>query len=371
MSEFPEVSVDRNLKKYLLYFMIIEWGLEMTVTIEEIMGQPRAIEEVLEEVEGKADEIDTLLSGASSCLFTGCGSSYYLGLIGAHLMNRAELLSYAIPSGEAMVSPDSYPITSPDVVIPISRSGESTEVLSAVKALKEKNPESKILGVTCNEGSSLRKLSDVSVVSRKGVEKSTVATKSFSSMLVAVEYLSRMGPEGGVARANFRDLPEDSRKVLDRYEGLAEEIGERKDLEKFVFLGTGEYYGLALEAMLCIKEMSLSWSEAYPLLEFRHGPKSILDDDTLVVVFYSRPGGEGFDELVGEVNSIGGETLVMGKKEDIEGVESPYRVEIPVRPDYTDLSLYISPIQQLSYYRALSLGLDPDEPRNLDRVVRL
>lgn len=343
----------------------------MNATFEEIMGQPIAIEEVLEEVEDKEGQIDSLLSRASSCLFTGCGSSYYLGLMGAQLMNRAERLSYAVPAGEIMVSPESLPPVSPDVVISVSRSGESTEVLSAIKKLKEKNPESKVVGVTCNEDSSLRNLSEVSVVSRGGVEESTVATKSFSSMTVAVEYLSRLGPEGGSVRDDFRGLPEDSRKVLDRYERLSEEIGRRSDLEKFIFLGTGEYYGLALEAMLCIKEMSLSWSGAYPLLEFRHGHKSIVDENTLVVVFFSRSGGDEFDELAKEVNSLGGETFVMGRGEDIGGVESDYRAEIPVRPDYADLSLYIAPLQLLGYYRAINLGLDPDEPRNLDKVVKL
>ncbi|KXA91343.1 hypothetical protein AKJ63_01580 [candidate division MSBL1 archaeon SCGC-AAA259D18] len=355
----------------MYFFEVAYWVMGMTVTIEEIKEQPMALEAVLEELEDKANQIGSLLSGASSCLFTGCGSSYYLGLIGAHLTNRTKLPSYAVPAGEMIVSPDSLPAVSPDVVIPISRSGESTETLSAVRELKERNPGSQVLSVTCNEDCSLRELSDVLVVSREGVEESTVATKSFSSMLAAIEYLSRLRLDGEAARDNFRGLPEDSRKVLDRFEKLSKEIGRRTDLEKFVFLGTGEHYGLALEAMLCVKEMSLTWSEAYPLLEFRHGPKSIVGENTLVVVFYSRPGGEKFDDLVKEVNSIGGETFVMGREENMEGLESNYRAEIPVRPEYTDLSLYIAPIQQLGYYRAIGLGLDPDEPRNLEQVVKL
>lgn len=343
----------------------------MTVTIEEIKEQPTALEAVLEELRDKENQIGSLLSGASSCLLTGCGSSYYLSSIGARLMNCTELPSYAVPAGEVLVSPDSLPAVSPDLLIPVSRSGESTETLSAVRKLKERNPGSAILDVTCNEDSPMRELSDLSVVSREGSEESTVATKSFSSMLLAVEYLSRLRLEGEGARDNFRGLPEDSRKVLDRFEKLSKEIGRRRDLEKFVFLGTGEYYGLALEAMFCVKEMSLSWSEAYPLLEFRHGPKSIVEENTLVVVFYSPPGGEKFDGMVKEINSIGGETFVIGREENIDGLESNYRAEIPVRPNYTDLSLYIALIQQLGYYRAINLGLDPDEPRNLDQVVKL
>ncbi|KXB01215.1 hypothetical protein AKJ41_02375 [candidate division MSBL1 archaeon SCGC-AAA259O05] len=96
-----------------------------------------------------------------------------------------------------------------------------------------------------------------------------------------------------------------------------------------------------------------------------------MDENTLVVVFFSRSGGDEFDELAKEVNSLGGETFVMGRGEDIGGVESDYRAEIPVRPDYADLSLYIAPLQLLGYYRAINLGLDPDEPRNLDKVVKL
>jgi len=339
------------------------------ITIKEIKEQPQAIRILLRELEEKKDVLDSLLSDASSFLFMGCGTSYYLGLSGASLMNGCAT-AFAIPSGEVCVSPLRMPRVQPDVIVPISRSGETTETLRATEHLGRRVRGVRVVGVTCTEGSTLHGLSDVCIVSRGGAEDSVVMTKSFSSMLVALQYLSEL-KSGKKALVDFQSLSEESWKVIEECEEDMKEIGGRSDLKKFIFLGTGEYYGLAAEAMLKMKEMALSWSEVYHPLEFRHGPKSIVDGETLVTFLWPDRGIEEHKALLEEAESLGAKTLVIGTEGGLEGVEADYVVKIPSNSNPTNLVLYMPPVQLLGYYRAVSLGLNPDRPRNLGQVVKI
>lgn len=342
----------------------------MVTTIDEIREQPEALRAILEELENKKGEINTLLSDVSTYLFIGCGSSYYLGLIGASLVNNRRLFGYATPASELFLSPDSIPSIHPEIIVPISRSGKTTETIKATEKIIKENPKSSVVSITCSENAPLGGLSDITIVSQKGKEENVVMTKSFSSMLTALECLVGLSATKDIMK-DFRKLPEDCQLVLDRSERVAKEIGEKTKLEKFVFLGTGEYYGLASEAVLKIEEMTLSWSEAHPPFEFRHGPRSIVDEKTLVTIFCSNRGGRELKQLVKEIDSLGGETLTIGRGRDVEDLESDYQVEIPPGPRFTNLPLYIVPIQFLGYYRAINLGLDPDRPRNLEQFVTL
>lgn len=343
---------------------------EPYVTITEIREQSRAIETVLSDLREMEEELTDICSKASSFCLTGCGTSYYLALVGSALLNKNDL-SFAFPGSEIFISPKRIPRISFDIVLPISRSGESTETVRATEFLKKRNPRADVVGITCTGGSSIYKLSDIPIISRDGGEKSVVMTKSFSSMLVVLEYFSKLNSKKRSVSEDFRKLPRDSRKVLERSEDLAKEIGSRENLEKFVFLGTGEYYGLASEAMLKIEEMTLSWSKAYHPLEFRHGPKSIVDNNTLVTLFWPAGNSNEHEKLLEEIRDLGAETLVIGRRKDIGQIESKYTLQIPSRAENTELSLYMPIVQFLGYYRAVNLGLSPDDPKNLTQVVKI
>lgn len=343
---------------------------ESHVTIEEIREQPRATGIVLDYLKGRKGELSDLCSNAPSFCLTGCGSSYYLALTGSALLNKNGL-SFASPGSEIFTSPELIPRIPFDAILPISRSGETTETVEATKLLKKKYPKARTVGMTCAEGSSIHELSGIPLLSKGGEEESIVMTKAFSSMLVAVEYLSKLISGEKNASRDFQGLVKDSREVVERSDELGKEIGSRDDLEKFVFLGTGKYYGLASEAMLKMKEMTLSWSEAYHPLEFRHGPQSIADDGTLATIFFPHETSEELKKLLKEIKELGAETLVVGGKSDVEGTEPNYTLEIPSRKEDTELSLYMPIVQFLGYYRAVDLGLDPDNPKNLTQVVEI
>ena len=341
---------------------------ENHVTIDEINGQPTAIGAVLEELRGN-EAIERVVSEASTFCFVGCGTSYFLSQSASALFNES-VVSFAIPGSEAFLAPEQLPSVSIDVIVPISRSGESTETVRATEHLQELHPDATVLGITCTAGSAIHELADVPVLSPEGAEEGVVMTKSFSSMLVALEYLSRVAAGDASEWSAWDRLPTDSERVLESADTIASEIGSQTDVEKYVFLGSGAAYGLAAEAMLKLEEMTLMWTKAYHSLEFRHGPQSIADENTLVTFFLPDTNTEMHAALVADVTELGSRTLVVGTGASLAQVDGDYEVEIPDR-DLRSLSLSASTFQLLGYYRAVANGLDPDEPKNLSQVVTL
>lgn len=343
----------------------------MHVTLKEIREQDEAIVSILREIREKQDRVVDVLSESSSVLLTGCGTSYYLGLTAAALLNEKSWKANATPGSEVFISPEEASEKNPDIILPISRSGETTETVKATEFLKENNPDSEVVGITCNQDSSIYELSDVPILSPKGDEESVVMTKSFSSMLGGIEYLSLLASGDESPAKYFRGISDEVSEIMEDSEEVGREIGSIDEIEKYVFLGTGEYYGLASEAMLKVEEMTLSWSKVYHPLEFRHGPRSIVEDDTLVTVFWPQRAREKHRNLLEEIRDLSAKTLAVGPKSELEEVESDYKLKLPSREEGPILPLYMPIVQLLGYYRAVDLGLNPDEPQNLSQVVKI
>ncbi len=141
----------------------------------------------------------------------------------------------------------------------------------------------------------------------------------------------------------------------------------------YVFLAQGPLFGIASEAMLKVKEMSCSYAQCFHTLEFRHGPKSIVSRETLLVFLLSESGYEAEREVLEEVKGLGGTTLVIANRLDAAarraadlGVELNLTV-----PEYARSAAYTVPGQLLGLATGLQKGFDPDRPRHLSRVVIL
>ncbi|HEX9595480.1 MAG TPA: SIS domain-containing protein, partial [Anaerolineales bacterium] len=151
--------------------------------------------------------------------------------------------------------------------------------------------------------------------------------------------------------------------------GLAIQWGTQAGLEKFFFLGSGLLYGVACEAMLKMKEMSITQSEAYHALEFRHGPKAMVDDSALVVGLLTRRTFDHEAAVLHEMAAMGGTTLALAP-----GTRSAGHITVHLPddlPEWVMPVLYLPVLQSMAHARAVSKGLDPDNPRNLTAVVRL
>lgn len=336
-------------------------------TLEEIRSQTRAWAEAIEVVLARQAEVQELdWDRYDQAVFIGCGSTYYLSLSAAALFQSLTgKISRAFPSSELLLHPScAYPGAGREtLLVAISRSGLTTETLNAVQSFKA-GERGKLLTVSNYEDSPLVQLGDLNFAIPSGRERSVAQTRSFASMYIACTALSALAGEGVLLLPSLKQLIPAGERILSSYERLVEAIGRNHALQRMFFLGSGSLYGLACEASLKMKEMSLTPSEPFHFMEFRHGPISMVDRNTLVVGLLSEQGVEYEQAVLADVRKHRGNTLTLGECEaDIEFASGV--------PEAGRGVLYLPALQLLAYQRAVSFNLNPDRPRNLSAVVEL
>lgn len=345
-------------------------------TYREIMGQFAAWEATMNEVLNQQQRLERFLQeeGFEEVVFTGCGSGYYLSLAAtAAFQAITGVRSSAVPASEIFFYPErSLMQEDATLLVAVSRSGETTETLQAVETFRRRGGE-RVLAISCYQESALVKSASFSLVAKKAREKSVVQTGSFSSMLLAAQLCAAIAAGRTNHQVELKALPTHGARVMGESHPLIRRTAEDERYTQFFFLGSGGYYGLACEASLKMKEMSLSQAEAFHSLEFRHGPKSMLAENSLVIALLSNSAMRYEVPLLAELKGYGGQVLALverGSKDELGGVD----YVIPLHSGLSELArgfLFIPPLQLLGYYRAMAKGLDPDRPAHLDSVVRL
>lgn len=189
-------------------------------------------------------------------------------------------------------------------------------------------------------------------------------TRSFASMYVATTALAALLAERADLLNAMEGLPELGERLIGAYEELARTTGADLALERTYWLGSGPRYGLACEASLKMKEMTLTHSEPFHFLEFRHGPKSMVGATTLVVGLLSDRVRAHEAAVLDEMRGLGARTLSLGEQDADVSFASGL-------PEAVRNVLYLPALQLLAYHRAIAKGLNPDKPTNLDAVVVL
>jgi glucosamine--fructose-6-phosphate aminotransferase (isomerizing) len=343
-------------------------------TWQEIFSQPKVWKATLEvfaadraALEGFLDQVEF-----DQILVAGCGSTHYLAQSAAvTLAHRAGIPAHALPASELWLYPAAFALDR-TLLLAVSRSGTTTETLWALDRFRELGG-GPVLAVTCYPESPLAQRADFALVAPDAQERSVAQTRSFTSMLLLTQALAAIlaGDRGGLERLGR--LPGVLEDLVERVGDLPRRLGEDRDIERLFFLGGGPLYGLASEAMLKTKEMSLSYAEAYYPLEFRHGPMSMVDGHTLVVGFLSDTGLAQEVRVLKDMQRLGGRTLALAEDAAaFSGWRANHIVELRSGLDEWERGvLYLPMIQRLAYHRAVAKGLDPDRPHNLTAVVEL
>lgn len=339
-------------------------------THTEILSQSEAWADALSVVEKNRSVLKSVLDAEyAQVLFTGCGSTYYLSQAAAALFQEMTgKLARAVPGGELLLNPevfvgrDSSP-TYKTLLVAISRSGSTTETVRAVEQFKKQN-RGPVVAITNYGEEPLAKLADVPLVIEKGQEESVAQTRSFAAMYVAATAMSMLAAGNETLRGEMQKLPDAGSKLIARYEPLAREFGESTELERFYFLGSGARYGLACEANLKMKEMTLSHSEPFHFLEFRHGPMSMVTESALVVGLLSEKNRSHEQTVLNEMQAMGGKILSLAESDARVTFESGI-------PESVRNVLYLPALQLMAFYRSMAKGLNPDRPNNLTAVVKL
>ena len=323
----------------------------------------------------QAEALKTLwqAGGYERVLFTGCGSTHYLALTGAALFQQLTgIQSRAYPASEIALYPDFVFLPKvKTLLITVSRSGETTETVEAVRVFRERTG-SPVIAVTCASQSTLSQQADLNFSIDEAQETSLAQTRSFASMLIVVEALAAF-VAGQDDLQTLTALTPTVTHLLKDYHDLAKRLGEDRQIERFFFLGSGALFGIANEGMLKMKEMSLAYSEAFHVLEFRHGPMSMVDEHSLVVGLISEDVHRQEISVLRQMNQRGAQILALAEGAHDLGIASgAHVVQIASGlPAWARPVTYLPVLQLMAYYRALSNGQNPDLPANLSFVIEL
>jgi len=334
-------------------------------TEKEILTQTEAWVGALNEVTRKTKEFsDIHWNDYRQVIFTGCGSTYYLSLAAASLFQSLTgVITKAVPAGEIYMIPESVYTGHDNLLFAISRSASTSETVLAARQFKQAKG-GKIISVSNYDDQPLTELSDLPFCVLEGQEKSVAQTRSFSSMYVVMTALAMIAAGKKDLLNDMQRLPEIGMGLIKKYQTFASETGKHLDYDRIYFLGSGHRYGLACEANLKMKEMALTHTEPFHFLEFRHGPKSMVNDHTFVFGLLSDSQRSMEEKVLYEMREIGARVISLAEKDADISFESGLQEEIRN-------ILYLPILQLTAYYRSIAKGLDPDNPKNLTSVIYL
>lgn len=377
-------AIEKEMGRIEMDGRAAEKGIYPHFMLKEIHEQPAAVEETLCSMlrDGRISLSgigisDSALQKLRSVWIVACGSAFYAGTA---LQYGIEALA-GIPVRTELASEFRYRkplLSSEDLVVLISQSGETADTLAALREAKLRGAST--LAIVNVPGSSIAREADYVLYTLAGPEVSVATTKAYSAQLMAgyILCLALARARGRLTRAEeerltgaLRELPEKISLCLslsDSLSGIAERCRDARDV---FFLGRGIDYAAGLEAALKLKELSYIHAEAYAAGELKHGAISLIEEGVPVIGILSQP--ELFEKMrsnMAEVKSRGGclYALFMGKdKELLSGTDGS--ILLPETEPLFSASLSVIPLQLLAYRVSVLRGLDVDRPRNLAKSV--
>ncbi|MCG9684564.1 glutamine--fructose-6-phosphate transaminase (isomerizing) [Vibrio sp. Isolate23] len=366
---------DAGDKGQYRHFMQKEIYEQPTALINTMEGRLTSDSVVTEAIGVNAAEI---LSKVEHVQIVACGTSYNAGMTARYWFEDIAGVSCDVE----IASEFRYRkfVTRPNsLLITLSQSGETADTLAALRLAKEKGYMAAM--TICNvAGSSLVRESDFAFMTRAGVEIGVASTKAFTTQLSALLMLVT-----ALGKQQNRVSKEKEKEIVEALHALPKQINSALSFEKDIealaedfadkhhtlFLGRGEFYPIAMEASLKLKEISYIHAEAYAAGELKHGPLALIDADMPVVVV--APSNELLEKLksnIEEVRARGGLLYVFADAD--AGFEADETMKIITMPHVSEITApiyYTIPMQLLSYYVALIKGTDVDQPRNLAKAV--
>lgn len=310
----------------------------------------------------------------------GCGSAYYVGQLGASLVEELA----RIPADAEAASEFRYrdPVIEPDTLyVAVSQSGETIDTLLAVQEIRRKG--GRVIGLVNVVGSAIARECDGGIYLHAGPEVAVASTKALTNMFLGFALLAlQLGrvrdlsiADGRRLIAGLEQLPAQIQQVLDREDDIAQVAGKLAEAESLFFVGRVRGYPVAREGAQKFKEISYRHAEAYQTSELKHGPLALVCEQVPTVAIV--PDDELTDRNVGALHEIaarrGPLVVVTHEGVDLGGIEAQpnfwARIDVPRNERELDPVLLVVPLQLLAFHAALQLGHDIDKPRNLAKSV--
>jgi glucosamine--fructose-6-phosphate aminotransferase (isomerizing) len=347
--------------------------------LKEMMEQPKVLKDTLQSVLGGEnqailDQID--VKKFHKIVIAACGSAYNAGFVAKYVFERLCRVCVEVELASEFRYKNAI-VDGRSLVILVSQSGETADTIAAMREAKAKG--AKTLAIVNVVGSTIAKEADFCIYTAAGPEIAVATTKAFSAQLallyrLAVRFAARLGALPPAREQALLDelqtLPEKVAEVLGQVDLIQKYAAACVGCKSIFFIGRNIDYAIALEGSLKLKEISYVHSEAYAGGELKHGPISLVEEDTLVVAL------SNWDRLyakimsnVEQVVSRGAKVLLIGHCPFEETSEKITHIALPAGCELFSPSLSVIVLQLFSYYVAANKGLDIDKPRNLAKSV--
>jgi len=334
--------------------------------LKEIYEQPAVIKNIALNYKDQTKKLSSLINSAFGTFLLGCGTASYAALSGEYLFSQIAKKHINFSTGSEFNYVEDF-IKKGSLVIPISQSGETIDVVEPVKKAREKG--AKIAAIVNSLGSTLYRQSDYKILLGAGPEKAVVGTKSFTAMfsvllLTAYTFIKKQKEGEDLLLKSVKNVSEILQRQTLKIKKLAEEISKK---EHIYIIGRGLSYVTALEAALKIKETSYVHAEGFAGGELKHGVIALIEKGTPCIVI--APNDETYDDIISnaqEIKARGGFVIGIGPREN--KVFDRF-----LKTDDCGSATLIPQVvfcQLFAYYLALARKVeDPDKPRNLAKSV--
>ncbi len=332
-------------------------------TLKEINEQPQTVLAASVQEPGKVEGFAKAIAKARPLYLTASGTSYHAALLMRHRLSReAHIRGEAVVAGE--LKEHAGFLGKKAVVVALSQSGETADLLEAVKEAKKKG--AKVYSIVNAAGSTLARESDGVLLLNCGPEVGVAATKSFTAQVVVANLV--VDAVLGRRRSNgFKELSEavaEALKCEGTVRGLVERYGDRPD---FYFVARGYESPVAMEGALKLKELSYVHAEGMPASELKHGTLALIEEGTPVVIL--NPSGDNHADSLSNAEELRARGADVIGVSDVKDEVYRHYIHVPkVQPKFTPIVEAV-PLQLLAYHFALARNNDPDYPRNLAKSV--
>ncbi len=364
----------------------IEKGGYEHFMLKEIFEQPHAIRDTYRgrlltnqaiiKMAGVEDNMKKFLN-ADRIIIVACGTSWHAGLVAEYIFEDLARIPVEVEYASEFRYRNPV-IKETDIVIAISQSGETADTLAAIKLAKSKGAF--VFGVCNVVGSSIARETNAGAYTHAGPEIGVASTKAFTTQITLLTLMAlRLARAKGVmSSSDFRQhlvelemIPDKVEQALksDAYVKTIAEI--YKDAKNFLYLGRGYNFPVALEGALKLKEISYIHAEGYPAAEMKHGPIALIDENMPIVVIATNKGH--YEKIVSNIEEIKarkGKIIGIVTKGDTSVKNlADHVIEVPETIESLTPLLTTIPLQLLSYYIAVLLEKNVDQPRNLAKSV--
>jgi glutamine---fructose-6-phosphate transaminase (isomerizing) len=362
------IQTNQPIKKKI---EMVEWNLEQAkkgtfdhFMIKEIDEQKYTIKKAAAQSPKLMTEVKDILDKACGIFFVGCGTSYHAAISSSYIFSHVAKKHVNVVLASEFRNYKEF-ITPKTVIVAISQSGETADVLDAVSAAKSKGAI--VISIVNVMGSSLTRESNLNIMMNAGPEICVLSTKSYTSqltiLLLLAYFLAGKQEEGKrlIEQAD-QEVEKIIQNSINKLEGLAERIKTKKDI---FLIGRDLAFPSALEGALKIKEVSYIHAEGFAGGELKHGTIALIEKKTPCIVFITEATKQMTLSNASEIKARGGHIIGIGSC-DNEIFDDFIRIADLKNANPIAM---IVPVQLLAYYLAIKRKCNPDKPRNLAKSV--